>query len=281
MEVYLLFKFKAILAGSLLAYLSCAGADEGVEFPVPRAEAEFQVLMDAPRGYASQGVPPLDRVLGAMMPYGPLDLQITGEATHNEISDLKNFYFGVSTQILGVSPSILNLVINCDMKCLTFRREDIAANLEAWASVAEAFRAAKGVNLLSAWGGRSAFRVNDVIKAGESVVVAVPSAQMGFIPGGRFIPQVSLDAALSERNIESTQVTPILEALMDAGAAAVHYGAGACVEVIKLGLVDNLSGVLFVAEGQAVPATGDEHPNGGHYSTIEKIAANAYFFETR
>jgi hypothetical protein len=58
------------------------------------------------------------------------------------------------------------------------------------------------------------------------------------------------------------------------------FGSGDCVEVIKIGLVDNLSGVLFVADGQAALAKGDEHPNGGHYSTIEKIAANAYFFET-
>jgi hypothetical protein len=277
----LLFKFKAILAGSLLAYLSCASADEGSDFPVPRAEAEFANLMDVPLGYASQGVPPLDRVLGAMMPYGPLDLQITGEATHKEISDLKNFYFGVSTQILGVSPSILSVVTNCNKKCLTFRREDIAAKLEAWAAVAEIFRVAKGVHFLGAWGGQTAFRVNDVINAGERVTVAVPSAQMGFIPGGRFIQQASLNAALSERNIESAQVIRILEAMADAGATAVHYGSAGCVEVIKIGLVDNLSGVLFVADGQAAPAKGDEHPNGGHYSTIEKIAANAYFFETR
>lgn len=282
--------FPSILQGGLIASLlatnltifnATAYAGDGNEFPVPRAEPEFIELLEVPRGFASQNDSSVVSILTAMQPYGPLDLQITGAATHKEISELKNFYFGVTTGILGISPNTLGVLIDCDKKCLRLRRNEIADNLPAFIEVADNFRSANGVKLVGAWGGNAMYRVNDVTQMGNMTLAAVPSVTMGFIPGGRFTEQASLQAALAEREIDPAKVTKLVDSMVNAGAVAVHYGTAGRVEVIRMGLVDNFSGVFFVDSGQAVPAKGDEHPGGGHFSTVERISDNAYFFETR
>jgi hypothetical protein len=256
----------------------CAGC---ANFPVPRAEAEFRELMEVPRGFAASGEASLEEIFLNFMPYGPLSVQISGEATHDEISHLTNYYFGAACKILGVEPSRLSVVFNCGSECVEKRRDQIKHALDAWSEVARRFRAASGVELVGAWGAPVSFRVNDILKAGENVMIAVPSKVMGFIPGGTFQPRASLAEALQERRIKVEQVESLLSSMTKAGAVAVRYRRGGGVEVILLGLADNLSGVLFLPEGQSPPETKSEHENGSSYVLVEKLRKGAYFFETR
>lgn len=261
--------------------IGASDCKECAHFPVPRAEAEFDVLMEVPRGFASGGKPSLEQVLANLMPYGILDLEITGRATHDEISTLKNYYFGSVCRILDVDPTRLNAQFNCGAGCVEARRDMIRRNLTAWSEVANAFRAAVGVRLVGAWGAPEIYRVNDVIKFGKQTVVAKPSPVMGFIPGGVFAPQPGLAAALSERGINLDQVENLLMTMNEAGAIAARYRPTGALEVILIGVADNLSGILFLREGESPPKAKAEHENGSRYVLIEKLAENAYFFETR
>jgi hypothetical protein len=270
-----------VLAALLLCCSERVTASEPAQFPVPRAEAEFRELLNVPRGFASGGELQLEQVFANLMPYGPLDLQVTGVATHDEISILKNYYFGVTCRILGVDPERLGVVFNCGNGCVEQRRDQIRANLELWSEVASKFKAASGVKLVGAWGAPIAFRVNDVVKVGEEVLVAVPSTLMGFVPGGRFVPKSSLAEALSERSINVSDVENLLSAMSKAGAVAVQYRPEGGVEVIRLGMADNLAGVLFLPKGGRPPANKDEHDSGSSYVLVEKLAKDVYFFETR
>jgi len=65
------------------------------------------------------------------------------------------------------------------------------------------------------------------------------------------------------------------------GAVAVRYRVAGGVEVIQLGIADNLSGVLFLSEGVEPPAERADHENGSSYVLVEKLAKDVYFFETR
>lgn len=237
--------------------------------------------MNVPRGFAQGGEVPIEQVLASLMPYGPLDVQITGKATHEEISQLKNYYFGAVCSVLGVDPSRLGIAFNCGRACVEERRDQIEGALDAWSEVATRFRAASGVELVGAWGAPVAFRVNDVVKAGEQVLIAVPSEVMGFVPGGRFLPKSSLAEAFSERGIRSEQVESLLDSMIRAGAVAARSTAGGAVEVIRIGMADNLSGVLFLAEGERPPEVKSEHENGSSYVLVERMAKGVYYFETR
>lgn len=44
---------------------------------------------------------------------------------------------------------------------------------------------------------------------------------------------------------------------------------------------DNLSGVLFLPNGDRPPKEKDEHESGSRYVLVEKLAKDVYFFETR
>ncbi|MBP9146558.1 MAG: hypothetical protein KBF21_06930 [Thermoanaerobaculia bacterium] len=258
-----------------------AGCKDCPPFPVPRAEAEFRELLDVPRGFASGGAVSLEEIFLNLMPYGPLDLQVTGAATHDEISTLKNYYFGSVCRILGVDPDRLTVVFNCGKGCVEKRRDQIRGNLDSWSEVAARFEAAAGVRLVGAWGAPVAFRVNDVLKAGDQVFVAAPSSVMGFIPGGRFSPKASLAEALAERSLRVDQVENLITSMTKVGAVAVRYRVAGGVEVIQLGIADNLSGVLFLSEGVEPPAERADHENGSSYVLVEKLAKDVYFFETR
>ena len=143
---------RGALLGILLSFSPSVGLAESdckgcTNFPVPRAEAEFRDLMNVPRGFAHGGRVPIEQILVNLMPYAPLDVQITGKATHEEISKLKNYYFGAVCSALGVDPGRLNAAFNCGRVCVEARRNQIKGALDAWSEVATRFRAASGVEL--------------------------------------------------------------------------------------------------------------------------------------
>lgn len=265
----------------LVACFSQAVAAESPRFPVPRAEEEFRELMQVPEGWSASGNVTFEGAFVALMPYGPLDLQVTGDATHEEISTLRNFYLGSTCYKLGIDPRRVMAVFNCGLTCVESRRNDIRDNIDKWLLVAEKFRAASGVRLIGMWAGPGAIRVNDVVKLGDKVLIAIPSPKMGFIPGGRFIQRENLKGALSERHIDIERVQAVIGAMSDTHSVAVHYGHKGWIEVVKIGIADNVSGVLFASEGGMPPSVGEVHSGGGEYIFVEKVGRNAYFFETR
>lgn len=76
-------------------------------FPVPRAEQEFVALFPHIEGYGGAIRNDQKAFVLAVLPYAPLDLQITKAQNYEEADTLRNFYLGVAGAASGIDSAAL------------------------------------------------------------------------------------------------------------------------------------------------------------------------------
>lgn len=257
---------------------AAAPASREPAFPVPRARPEFDALL--PLLDDTGAPPPMDPRLYVALsgPYAPLDLHVTRAADAAEASALQRFWLGVSGAKLGVDVQRLTSGFHCGSLCVARRKAIAIESLVALRGIVATFWRMPNLTILAHWGQPQSFRVNDVYVVGGQPREAEPSAEMGFVPSGRWT-DVDFEAAMTAQGLDATAVVRLLGRLGDSRARAlVRSGAGS-VHAFIAGIGSDRSGVVFQTPDVPAPKVGDQ-VGGATYVMVERLEPGAFYFET-
>jgi hypothetical protein len=247
-------------------------------FPVPRAEKEFNAAVLNAAAICQTVAGNVTQFQRAALPYGPLDLQVRN-ARGDEGDRLRNLWLGVAGAACSVDVAKLPKNFHCGERCLFSRRADLARKLPVLRAIVKDFRAARNVRILAQWG-PGEWRVNDLYRMrGGGLNEARPSEVMALVPSALWTRWDGLDAWAKKSKVDARKVEDLLARLGAVAVAAVVRDGGD-VRVIRIGIGDNESGLLFQADGAKPPKLGDTLPDGRTYVAIEPLAPGVVFYET-
>jgi hypothetical protein len=247
-------------------------------FPVPRAEAEFNAAIPHAAAWCQSVAGNVTRFQRAALPYAPLDLQIRN-AKGDEADRLRNLWLGVAGAACSVDVARLTSNFHCGEKCLFSRRADLLRKLPALRALVKEFRAAKNVRLVALWA-PGEWRVNDLYRMpGGAYDEARPSEVMALVPSAVWKRWGDLDGWTKAAKVDRSVVEGLLRGIESLAIAAV-VREGDQVRVIRIGLADNESGLLFQPEKAKPPKIGDQVRDGRSYVAIEPVAPGVVFYET-
>lgn len=261
-----------------LAFIGLAGLLHA-EGPVPRAEPEFRELLPFVQGWAQRNVGDEELFRRWSLPFGPLSLQVT-KASHGEASSLKNYYLGVSAAAFKVDPLALANSFHCGPSCIEYRRADLKSKLYRIGPLVSKFRTAASIHVIANWGLGDDFRVNELFRVMGQQNLSEPSTIMGFVPSGVWHPVKDADGYFKSLGANPAKVREILNEMQNLSLAALVADTGSVVRVVRVGIADNESGLLF-APGDAAPyKKGDKLNDGRKVILIERLEQRVYFYET-
>jgi hypothetical protein len=253
----------------------------GWQFPIPAAEPEFRRLMPHVGGLCEQLRGNVGAFWSYSMPYAPLSIEVRRAKTPTESDQLRNLFLGVAGGACQVDPRQLTDRFHCGPTCTQSRRKQTTERLPALKQVATAFRKLKGVWLISHWGVPDDFRVNDLFHMlGGQTNEALPSESMGFVPSDLWKGWPDVAAYLAHVGAPADQVHAVLAGLRDQMLAVAVVRDGKDVRVIRIGIGDNESGVIFVGKHGATPVIGAVTTDGRKYTVVERLEPGVYFYET-
>ena len=261
-----------------LAALLALGA--GPKVPVPRAEAEALALRPYLEGYCGRSPGDEGAFKLAVLPYGPLDLQVRGAKTHDEANALRNFHLGLAGRACKVDASKLAASFHCGPDCTRWRRGQLVKQLPELKALAARFQGLAGVWLLAQWGIPGEHRVNDLFRMAGQTNEALPGPAIGLVPSQAWRSWPDEASFLSGVGAKPAEVDAALEQLRRLSvAAAVREGQG--VRLVKVGIADDEAGVLFFPAGARLPKRGDRALDGREYVVVEPLEAGVVLYETR
>ena len=264
---------------SVWALIGLAGLLQAQGFPVPRAEPEFRELLPFIHGWAQQNAGDEELFKRWSLPFGPLSIQVT-KANHGEASSLKNLYLGVSAEAFKVDGLALANLFHCGPSCVEHRRADLKSKLPRIEPLVSQFRAVVRIHVIANWGMGDDFRVNELFRVMGQQNLAQASPIMGFVPSGVWHPVKDADGYIESLGVNPAKVREILKEMHDLSLSALVAETGSVVRVVRVGIADNESGILF-ATGDAAPyKKGDKLSDGREVILIEKLEPRVYFYET-
>ena len=268
----------------LAALAGCASEGPAAqEFPVPRAESEFQALRAFVLGAGWEGPLSAADFLALAGPYAPLDLGVTKAADPDEASLLRNYYLGATARGTGVEVGVVAGLANafhCGSPCTDTRRESALEHMRALKDLAALLQRTKSVRLVARWGQPGSFRVNDAFKLGNLVREAVPSATMGFIPSGTWKDYPDIKTFFATRGIPESSASLLLEALENAQALAAVRVSENVVQVVLSGIGDNQAGLMFQPPRHSIPKVGTKLEDGTELKVVQQLEPGVIYYET-
>jgi hypothetical protein len=273
-------RWTCILTGiSVWLLIGLAGLLQAQGFPVPRAEPEFRELLPFIQGWAQQNAGDEELFKRWSLPFGPLSVQVT-KANHGEASSLKNLYLGVSAAAFKVDGRALVNLFHCGPSCVEHRRADLKSKLPRIEPLVSQFRTAVRIHLIANWGMGDDFRVNELFRVMGQQNLTQASPIMGFVPSGTWRPVKDANGYIESLGANPAKVREILKEMRDLSLSALVAETGSVVRVVRVGIADNESGILF-APGDAAPyKKGDKLSDGREVILIEKLEPRVYFYET-
>jgi hypothetical protein len=268
-----------LIGVSAWAVIGLAGLLQAQGFPVPRAEPEFRKLLPFVHGWAQQNAGDEELFKRWSLPFGPLSIQVT-KANHREASSLKHLYLGVSGAAFKVDPRALANSFHCGPSCVEYRRADLKSKVPRIEPLVSHFRALVRIRIIANWGMGDDFRVNELFRIMGQQNLTQPSPIMGFVPSGVWHPVKDADEYLKSLGANPAKVREILKEMRDLSLPALVVDTGTVVRVVRVGIADNESGLLF-ARGDAAPYNrGDKLSDGREVILIEMLRPGVYFYET-
>ena len=202
---------KLILAIALtLCSVVALFAQGRPSFPVPRAEQEFEALFPHLQGYGSSIRGNQKAFTLAVLPYAPLDLQVTKAKTHEEASDLKNFYLGIAGAASGNDSAAMANSFHCGQSCIQYRKSDVEGKLVQISELVNEFSSISRLELLAQWGMKDEYRVDNVFHMMGQTNESLPSAVMGFIPSDKWRKLDAPETYLAEIKVSKVQFDSVL-----------------------------------------------------------------------
>ena len=268
---------------TLALVIHCTGigvAQNRPSFPVPRAEQEFVALFPHVEGYGGAIRNDQKAFTLAVLPFAPLDLQITKAQNYEEANVLRNFYLGIAGAASGIDPTALANSFHCGKTCIEYRRSDVVGKLTRIAELVDEFDAARQVEILAQWGIKDEYRVNNVFHMMGQTNESVPSPLMGFVPSDKWRKLASPEKYLEEIKLPQAKFDAMLTKVKEMSLAAVVRDSQGNIRVVRVGISDNEAGLLFVKTPANKPKKGQKMLDGREFVYVEEIKPNIFYYET-
>jgi len=251
-------------------------------FLTNRTKGEFDALIEkytAEFGRAING--DTNRFKHLALPYSPLDLQIKKAKNYEEASYWRNIYGGVAGAAAKVDPIALVNSFECGWSCVDYRKSDLIGKLPKILELVKEFNDAPQIELIANWGIEDEYRVNNVFHMlGGRTREALPSPIMGFVPSGKWRKLDSIEKYFDEIKISKTKFDSLITKTKELGLVTVMRNPNGDTKVIRVGIFDCESGLLFLKQASSKPVKGQKTPDGKEYVYIEEIKPNIFFYET-
>jgi hypothetical protein len=250
------------------------------QFPVQRAEQEFVALIPFVVGWGHQNQGNEELFKRWTLPYAPLYLEVRYTLDHQEASNLCNFYLGIAAGAFKIDSAALTDNFHCGPDCTKYRRSDIESKLAQLDELVQKFRNMPNVKLLANWGIDDDFRINDLYRIMGQQRITRPSPIMGFVPSSVWEPVDDVDRYIKSIGEKPKDVYGILKIMRELSIAAIVRETNGLTRVIRVGISDNESGLLFTIIDKPPYMIGDKIRDGRKIQLIEKVKSNVYFYET-
>ncbi len=250
------------------------------EFPVPHAEHEFAALSPHLEEYGGSIRGDQKAFTLAVLPYGPLDLQVTKAETHEEASVLRNFYLGIAGAAAGIDSAAMANSFHCGQSCIEYRKTDVVGKLAQILELSNEFSAMSQLEIVAQWGIKGEYRVNNVFHMMGQTNESLPSSIMGFIPSDNWRRLDSPEKYLEEIKISKAKFDPLLAKVRELNLAAVVRTPEGDIKVVRVGIADNESGLLFHKNLSKKPQKGQKMLDGKEYIYIEEVKPDVFYYET-
>lgn len=247
-------------------------------FPVPRAQREFAALGPHVRGYCHSIEGNEEAFRRAVLPFGPMDLTVM-RAPKDETVKLRNLYLGFVGSACRVDAGAMAASFECGGACTAWRRAQLMDKFEDISRVADGFRKAHGIDVMSQWAVKGEFRINNVFAMMGQVNEAIPSVESGLVPSDRWNRVASVDAYESSKHIHPVVVESLRVKMVDLSLAAL-VREREWIRVIRVGIGLKESGLLFLSKGAKPPVVGTEESDGRKYVVVERVRPTVVFYET-
>lgn len=268
---------------SLALVILCAAAtvaQNRPSFPVPRAEQEFVALFPHIEGYGGTIKNDQEAFVLAVLPYAPLDLQITKAQSYEEADTLRNFYLGIAGAASGIDSAALANSFHCGKSCVEYRKSDVVGKLTRITNLVAEFNAVPQIKILAQWGIKDEYRVNNVFHMMGQTNESLPSSVMGFIPSDKWKKLESPEKYLEEIKVPKAKFDSMLTKVKEMSLAAVVRDAQENVRIVRVGISDNEAGLLFLKNSFDKPKKGQKMLDGREYVYVEEIKPGIFYYET-
>jgi hypothetical protein len=272
-------KFILTLSLILSGAGMCVGQDRP-SFPVPRAEQEFVALFPHLEGYCGAIRNDQKAFALAVMPFAPMDLQITKAQNHEEANLLRNFYLGIVGAACGIDSAALANSFHCGKNCTENRKSDVVEKLDKIRQLVDEFAAAQPIQILAQWGIKDEYRVNNVFHMMGQTNESLASPLMGFIPSDKWRKVGGIEQYLEELKLPRTKFDAMLTKLKEMSLVAMVRDAQGNIRVVRVGVGDNEAGLLFVKTPSDKPRKGQKLLDGREYVYLDELRANVFYYET-
>jgi hypothetical protein len=272
---------KLILSVALiLCFAATPFAQNRPSFPVPRAKQEFEALIPHLEGYGGSIRGNQKAFTLAVLPYAPLDLQVTKANTHEEASVLKNFYLGIASAASGIDSAVMANSFHCGQSCVEYRKTDVVGKLSQISELVNEFSATSQLEVIAQWGIKDEYRVNNVFHMMGQTNESLPSSVMGFIPSDKWRKLDTPEKYLEEIKLSKPKFDVLLTKIREMSLAVVARTSEGDIKVVRVGIGDNEAGLLFLKNPSKKPKKGQKMLDGREYIYIEEIKPNIFYYET-
>ncbi len=214
-------------------------------------------------------------------PYAPLDFQIR-QSNNEHASALRNYFFGVSSAVAGLSGSVAPQMANdfhCGDSCTASRIRSFVDQNQQVSSLVMRFVPLTSLNVIAQWGTSNNFRINDTFIQQNVITTYIPAGTIGIVPnstGKRFSNVLEATGLTFEEAAVAKEIAIQLAFLHLAAIVRSPQG----VRVIRTGNADNQCGLLFKRLSVKEPKQGDSFGEGLDVNGVTKLAPDIYCFET-
>lgn len=271
---------KSFLALALVISYVAVAAQNRPTFPVPRAEDEFVALFPHVEGYGGAIKGSRKAFALAVLPYAPLDLQVTKAKTYEEASMLRNFYLGIAGAASNIDSAALADSFHCGQSCVEYRKSDVAGKLPRIIELVNEFNAAPQIEILAQWNIKDEYRVNNVFHMLGQTNESLPSTVMGFIPSDKWRKLESTERYLDEIKFSKAKFDSLLTKIREMSLAAMVRTREGNVRVVRVGVGDNEAGLIFLKNPADKPVKNRKMTDGREYVYVDEIKPNIFYYET-
>lgn len=248
------------------------------DFPVGRAKDEFLALVPHVKGYCGSINGDGEAFRRAVLPYGPMDLTVL-KGTTEEAEILRNLYLGIAGAACGVDAQALATSFHCGRNCTAARKAELLAKIGLVKQAVRDFVALKGIEIVSQWGIAGEYRVDNIFVMMDQIKQTTPSPVMGFVPSESWTDVPDLRAYLRRKGVSEKIFDSIVLKLKALSLAAIVRDSQGT-RVVRVGIADNESGLLFLNVGAAAPTVGQRTRGGRRYVVVQELEKNLIFYET-
>ncbi len=255
-----------------------ASSIDAPNFPVNRATNEFFALVPHVKGYCGAVRGDEEAFRHAVLPYGPMDLTVS-KGSNEEAEILRNLYLGIVGAACGVDAQALVKGFHCGPSCTAARKSELLSKLAPIKEVVKEFASLRGIDLVSQWGIVGEYRVDNLFAMMGQVKETNPSPVMGFVPSASWTDVADLRSYLNHKGVSEKAFESMLRKLKVLSlAAVVREDEGK--RVVRVGIADNESGLLFLNIGARTPTVGQRTRGGRRYVVVQELEKNLVFYET-